>query len=113
MEADEIDILASAVFCDFEQIDHSQEARFPGQLRGDIRKADGLDGIDFDLAFFHRVPRAHSYVRTNPDSDAARDFAAPHSLAQAFGKHHEESLYRGGIRFIAQCHRRIAGADLC
>ena len=96
MEADQIDVFAFAVLGDFQQIDEAQETRFARQLRSDVRKADRLDGIDFDLAFFHAVAVADLDVGARPDADAARDFAAADSLAKALGEHHEKSLHPSG-----------------
>ena len=39
------------------------------------------------------VAAAYLYMRSRPDSDAAGDASAPHSLAQLFGKNHGKSIY--------------------
>jgi hypothetical protein len=94
MEPDEVNIFAPSVLRDLEQIHQAEETRFARQLRSDIRKTDGSDGIDFDLAFFHAVAVAHFDMGALPDADAAGDFSPADSLAKAFGEYHEESLYR-------------------
>jgi hypothetical protein len=92
VEADQINILASTVLRNLQQVDDAKEARIAGQPRSDIRKTDGLDRIDLDLTFFHAVAGPHFDVRARPDSDTARDFSATHSLAKPFREYHEESL---------------------
>ena len=94
METNQINILPLTMLRDLEQVDETQETRFPRQLRSDVWKADRLDGIHFDLAFLHAVPGSHFHVRANPDSDAAGDFTATNSPAKTFGEHHGESLHR-------------------
>src|SRR5690348_9091853 len=88
MKSNQVDVLAPAVLRDFQQIDDAQKTRFARQLGSDVRKPDRRDRIHFDFAFIHRVPVAHLDVRPHPDADAARDFSAPHSLAQPFGEDH-------------------------
>jgi hypothetical protein len=88
VEADQVDVSAAAVIGDLEQVDDAEKARFARQLRRDVGKADGLDGIDFDLSFLHRIPAAHLHVRARPDTDAARDLAVANPFAQPFGEHH-------------------------
>ena len=55
MEANQVDIFAGAVLGHLEQIDDAEETGFAGQLRGDVREADGGDGVDLDLALVHAV----------------------------------------------------------
>jgi hypothetical protein len=89
MEPDEKDALASSMLRHFQQIHHSQKPRVPRQLRGNVRKADRLNGIDFYVAgFIELIAIADFHVRTGPDSDAARDLAAPNAIAQALRKNH-------------------------
>jgi hypothetical protein len=76
----------------FEQVEDAEETGCAGQCRGDIRQADGLDGVDF--AFVHAVTRACFYVGARPDADAAGDFAAANSIAEALGEDHGVSLLR-------------------
>ena len=93
MEPDEVDVFAFAVFCNLEQIDDPEEPRLARQLRSDIEKADRLNGIDFDLTFFHWVSIADLDVKTGPDADATGDFPVPDPLAQTFRKDQDASLY--------------------
>lgn len=70
MEADEVDIVAAAVFGDFKEVEDAEEAGCEGELRGDVGEADGLDGVDFYLAFLHGVSCADGDARALPDADA-------------------------------------------
>lgn len=55
MEPDEINVLPLAVLCHFQEINQAEESGLSCQLRGDIGKSNGFDGIHLDLAFFHPV----------------------------------------------------------
>ena len=90
MEPDQIDVLASTMLRDFEEIQDSKETRLAGQFRSDIREADLRDRIDFDLTLVHTVPRAHLDVWTHPYPDAASNFPSANPFAQALGKNHEK-----------------------
>ena len=92
MKAHQVDLVASAMLCHLEQIDHAQEARRPRQFRSDVRKADALDRVDLDLAFLHAVSAAHADVGSRPDPHAARDFTSPHPVAKPLCEHHGGSL---------------------
>ncbi len=105
MKSDQIDILASAVFRNLEQVDQTVEAGLTRELRGDIRKPNRLNGIDFNLAFVHRIPAAHPDARTHPDANAAGDVAAPHAVAKTFREDH-----RGILQRVRQRHRVAAPA---
>ena len=94
MKSDQVDILASAVFRNLEQVDQTVEAGLTRELRGDIRKPNGLNGIDFDLAFVHRIAAADPDARTHPDANAAGDVAAPHAVAKTFREDHRGILQR-------------------
>ena len=83
----------------FEEIDEAQETGLSSQLRRNVGKTDGLDGVDFDLAFFHAVTRAGFDVRAGPEADTASDLAAADALAEALGELHEQRLHRLGIYF--------------
>jgi len=96
VKANQINILASTVLRNLEQIDDTQETRLARQLGGDIRKPDGLNRIYLDLAFFHAVSRAHSHMGTLPDSNAASDFAAANSVPKPLGEHHKGKFTLGG-----------------
>ncbi len=106
MKSDQIDILAAAVFRNLEQVDQTVEAGLTRELRGDIRKPNGLNGIDFNLAFVHRITAAHPDARTHPDANAAGDVAAPHAVAKTFREDHRGILQRLRQRGIAPSHRR-------
>ena len=103
MKSDQVDILASAVFRNLEQVYQTVEAGLTRELRGDIRKPDGLDGIDFNLAFVHRIAAADPDARTHPDANAAGDVAAPHAVAKTFREDHCWILQR-----VQQRHRFAA-----
>lgn len=92
MEPDQIDVLAPPVLRDLEEVDHALEAGLSGELRSDVREADGQDRIHLDRALFHAVAIADLDVGTRPDSDAAGDLAATHPVAQALGEDHLASL---------------------
>lgn len=93
MEPNQVDIFASTVLGDLEQIDETKETRLARQLWSDIGKTDRLDRIHLDLTFFHPVPRTHFDMGTHPYSDAASDFSATNSLAKPLGEHHAQSLH--------------------
>ena len=93
MEPDQIDILAFSVLRNFEEIEHAEETRCARQLWSDIYETDLLDRINLDFTLFHSIPPAHLDVRTLPYSDAASDFAAPNSVAEALGEDHRASLH--------------------
>ena len=97
MEPDQIDVLAPAVLRDFEQVEDAKETRLARQLWSDIREADRLDRIDFDLALVHTVPCTGLDVGMHPYPDAASDFSATNSLAQTLGENHEEKSTPGGL----------------
>jgi hypothetical protein len=91
VKADEVNLFAVAVFGDFEQIQDSQESGRAGQFRRDIRKADLLDRVHFDLAFFHAISPAHTHMRSRPYPDAASNVPAPNPITKALGEHHLEN----------------------
>ena len=89
MESNQVNILASSVLRDLEQIDETQESRFAGQRWSNIGKPDRLNRIYLDLALLHAVARADSNVRTRPESNARRDLSATNSLAKPLGERHD------------------------
>ena len=105
MKSDQVDMLAVAVFRNLEQVDQTVEAGLTREPRGDIRKPNGLNGIDFNLAFVHRITAAHPDARTHPDANAAGDIAAPHALAKTCREDH-----RGILQRVQQRHRFAAPA---
>ena len=110
MKADQVDILALAVFRNLEQVDQTVEAGLTRELRGDIRKPNGLNGIDFNLAFVHRIAAAHPDARTHPDANAAGDVAAPHAVAKTFREDHLGILQRVQYRHrVAAPAKSVAG----
>ena len=104
MKSDQVDILASAVFRNLEQVDQTVEAGLTRELRGDIRKPNGLNGIDFDLAFVNRIAAADPDARTHPDANAAGDVAAPHAVAKTVREDHRGILQR--VCAFSECTRR-------
>jgi hypothetical protein len=65
-------------------------------LRRDFLDADLVNGIDFDIAFFHAIAGAGLDVWEFPDADAASNFSTAHAVAKAFGEDHDESLADAG-----------------
>lgn len=102
MEADEVDFFAAAVFGNLEQIEDAEKSRGAGKLGRDVGEADGFDGLDFDVAFFHRVASPYFDAWRFPDADAQGDVAAAYCSSKAFGEHHEQSL-RGPCRIFYRC----------
>ena len=88
MEANEINVLAVAMFGNLEQVEDAEESGFAGELRGDVGQADGFNGVNFDSAFFHAIAGACKDVGTRPETDAAGDFASADAVAQAIGEGH-------------------------
>jgi len=86
VKPNQVDILAFTVFRDLEQIDDTQEIRLSRQLWSDIRKTDRLNGVHFDLTFFHTVSAADSDMGTRPYADAASDFSTTNSFAKALAE---------------------------
>jgi len=98
VEPDQINILASTMFRDLEQVQNAKESRLARQFRSNVRKPDRLNRIDFNLAFLHPVSRAYSGARTHPDPHAASDLSPPYPPAKPFSERHEESLRPGAHR---------------
>ena len=96
MEADEVDVVTAAVFCDFEEVENSEEAGSASEMRSDVGKADGLDGVDFDLAFFHAIALAHGDARARPDADADGDLTAANASAETLREYHGAPRYMRG-----------------
>jgi len=97
MEPNQVDLLALAMFRNFEEVEDPEEAGRKCELWGDIREADPFYRIHLDVALFHAIPTAHLDVRTHPDSHAARNFSATNALAQTFGEGHPEIVHAGTI----------------
>jgi hypothetical protein len=108
MKPDQVDILAAAMFRNLEEVDQTLEAGFTRELRGDIRKTNGLNGIDFDLAFVHRIAAANPDAWTYPDANAARDVAAPHAIPKTFREDHRGILQRVQQRPASPRRRRLS-----
>jgi hypothetical protein len=88
VEADQVDLFAGAVLGNFQQIEDAEESGFAREVGSDIREADGLNGIDFDFAFFHAVSSADFDAGSLPNADAACDVSATNAIAEALRKHH-------------------------
>jgi hypothetical protein len=86
VEADEKNPLPAAMLCDFQQIEHPQEAGLARQLRRDVRETDRFDRVHYDLSTIHRIAPAHSDVRTQPEAHAARDIPISDTFTQALGE---------------------------
>ena len=65
----------------------------------DVLERDFFDGVDFDVAVFHRVAIADLDVRVFPDADAASDGSAADVGAEAFGEEQDgvECSRRGRV----------------
>ena len=96
VEADQVDVLSFTVPRDLQQIGEAKETGFSRELWCNLRKLDRFDGINFDLAFVHTVPRADGYAGTTPNPNAGGNFAATDSFAQTFCEDHAESLHPVG-----------------
>jgi hypothetical protein len=92
VESDQIDVLAPTMLRDLEEVDHALETRSSREVGSNIREPDGQDRVHLDLTLFHPVPVAHSYVRTQPDADAASDLATANAIAEALGEDHPKSV---------------------
>jgi hypothetical protein len=88
MKADQVNVPAPTVVGHLQEIDNPKKSRLLRQLGSNVRKTNRLDGVHFDLAFFHPVPSAYPHVRTCPDADTAGDFSTTNAIPQALGKHH-------------------------
>lgn len=96
VEPDQVDILAFTVPRDLQQIADPEEAGLARELRRNLCKFDGLDGVDFYLAFVHPVAATGLDVGTSPDPNAAGNVSPADSFAQAFREDHGESLHQIG-----------------
>jgi len=94
MEANEVDVLATAMFCDLEQIENSKKSRFAREFWRNVWEPDRFDGINFDGAFVHGVSVTNQNMRTGPKTDAAGDFSVTNSFPKSFGKYHVRSDYQ-------------------
>jgi hypothetical protein len=88
MEPDQVHLVPTAVSRDSQQVIHTLEPRFTGQIGRDVGDSNRRNRIHDDVALVHPVTTTHLYMRTRPDANAASDSAAPDSLAKAFGEHH-------------------------
>jgi hypothetical protein len=90
MEPNQVHVVTAAVAGDSQQILHVLEARFTGQIVGDVAHANRRNRIHDDRALFHPVLTTHLYMRSRPHANAAGDAPAPDSLTEAFREHHIE-----------------------
>jgi hypothetical protein len=95
MEPNQVHLVATAVFCDSQQIIHALEPRFTGQIVRDVGDGHRLNRIHDDVALIHPVTTTHLYMGPRPDANAASDSPAPDSLAKAFGEHHTDLTQLG------------------
>ena len=93
MEADQIDVFASAVLGGLEQVQNTEKSRLPCQFWSNVRKPNRFDRVHFNFTFLHAVAATRLDVGTNPDPHAAGDFPATNSLAEPLSEHHAESLH--------------------
>ena len=81
MKADEIDIVAAAMFRNFKEVDDTGEAGRASECGRDIVEADLRNRIDLDVTLFHAIPLTDFDTRVLPYANAAFDVAAAHALA--------------------------------
>jgi len=93
MEPDQVHVLAAPVFRGCEQIVHAREARFAGELVGDVRHLDRLDRVDDNVPLIHRIAAADLDVRTQPDANAATDASAANPFPKLPGEYHRARAY--------------------
>jgi hypothetical protein len=84
VEIDEVDVFASTMPRDLEQITDTREAAFAGEMGRDLFDRDRCDGVDFDLASFEVISPAGANVGTHPYADASFDRTASDAIAQVF-----------------------------
>src|SRR5579863_2070236 len=96
VEANQVDILAFPVPRDLQQIGEAEETGVSGEVGRNLRKLDGLDGVDLDLAIVHTVTGTDSYVRTTPNENAAGNLSPTDAFAKTFGEDHAKSLHPVG-----------------
>ena len=70
VKVDEVNIFASPMPRDFEQIGNTGEAAFAREARRDLLDRDRCDGVDFDLASFELIspPGANFVVQSPTDT---------------------------------------------
>jgi hypothetical protein len=90
MESDQVHLLPAAVFCDSQQVLHTLEARFTGQIVGDVCKVNRRNRVDDDVTVVHRITTTDLDMRTRPDAHAAPDSPPPDSLPKTFSEHHTD-----------------------
>jgi hypothetical protein len=88
VESDQVNVLPFAVLRDLEQVEDSEKSRLASKVRSDVGKSYRFDRVYFDLALFHPVTCAHSYMGPHPDAHAAGDLSATNTFTQPSGKHH-------------------------
>ncbi len=88
MEPDQVDVLASAVFGNLEEVLHVREARFASEVMRDVLQTNGHNRVHDDVPIIHAVATTHFDVGSRPDADCASDSTASYALAQALGEHH-------------------------
>ena len=90
MKPNQVHVVATAVFCDSEQVIHALESRFTSQIVRDIGDANWINRIDDDVPVVHLVAATDPYVGARPDTNAAPDSPAPNFFAEAFGEDHKK-----------------------
>src|SRR5262245_7654309 len=93
VEPDQIHVIATAVFCDTQQVLHALEARFTGQIVSHVIEVNRRDRVDDDVTVVHRVTATDLDVRTRPDANAAPDPPPPDSPPKTFSEDHVESRF--------------------
>jgi hypothetical protein len=92
VKANQVHLIAAAMFRRLEQILHALESRFARQIVGDVVDVHRLDRVDDDVAVVHLVAAADFHLLAGPDPDGAADPAAPDAFAKAFGEDHQRPI---------------------
>src|SRR4026209_544725 len=104
MKLNQVHLVAAAVSCDSQQIIHTLEPRFPGQIVRDVGDGNRRNRIHDDVSLVHPVTATHLYMGARPDTNAASDSPVPDSLSKAFGEQHMEGhLIATGRRRPIHC----------
>lgn len=88
MEPYQVDVLASAMLRDLEQINDPEKSRLTSQSWSDVGKLNRLDRVHLNRTFLDAISTAYRYVRMHPDTDRTGDPPESNSLAKPFSKYH-------------------------
>jgi hypothetical protein len=108
VKLNQIDFIAPAVFCDFEQIEHAQETRLSRQFRSDIGKPDRGDRLDLYFSVSHTIASPFFDMGPHPNPDAAGYIPPNNSFAEALCEDDQASPF---LTRAAKHRRRPVMAD--